>query len=64
VFHNSSTSISRPRLTDCQAAIQFLLFSYFLQQKRGSIHEDYYSAAVDNGEELFTFTLTGIVIGC
>jgi len=37
-------------------------FSYFLNPKRASIHEDYYSAAVDNGEELFTFTFAGIII--
>ena len=30
---------------------------YFLHPKRASIHDDYYSAAVDNGEEMFTFTL-------
>jgi len=40
--------------------VQLLLFSYFLNPRKASIHEDYYSAAVDNGEELFTFTLAGI----
>jgi len=38
-----------------------MLFSYFSNPKRSSIREDYYSAAVDNGEELFTFTLAGTV---
>jgi len=32
---------------------------YVLHSKRASIDDDYYSAAVDNGEELFTFTLAG-----
>jgi len=38
---------------------QRLLCSNFFDPKRASIHEDYYSAAVENGEELFTFILAG-----
>ena len=37
------------------------VFRYFVHPKRASIRDDYYSAAVDNGEELFTFTVAGIV---